>query len=315
MRYMEAVSIQGLTCKFGDFTAVDHIDLEVQQGEIFGFIGPNGAGKTTTIRMLTTLLKPTEGNGTIMGQDLVRNPKKVREHIALVPQAMYAVDWFLTVEENIMMYMKFYGMRDNKFIKKCAEQVMEDFGLTEARKKQVFMLSGGTQRRVAVARAFACQKPIVFLDEPTVGLDPLARRKTWEYIQKENAERNVTIFLTSHNMQEIEALCDRIALIKDGKILIVDQPGKITALTGEKAVVISYSGNDAAFDELPAFEEIKILNREAGKVTIGTNSVAKVIAELPQLQNQGVVITSINVTEPSLEDVFLKLVEGDVKQC
>jgi ABC-2 type transport system ATP-binding protein len=284
--------------------AVDNINLDVKSGEVFGFIGPNGAGKTTTIRMFATLLSPTSGTAEIFGHDICHDPHKVRESISMVQQKPYALDWFLTARQNIVLYMKFHGIRERKVLEKRCKRIMEEFDIEE-NKMQVYRLSGGMQRRVMVARAFACQTPLILLDEPTVGLDPFSKRKTWDFITEASREHGMTIFLTSHNMVEVETLSDRLAIMNEGTIITVDKPDRIAALTGEKVVVIRHA-EKKIHDPLIA-DQVKVLKNRENNLTLGFHDFSAVVETITLITENGISIESINVAEPSLEDVFLQL--------
>lgn len=303
-----AIKITDLSRYYGEVKAVNHIDLEVESGEIFGFIGPNGAGKTTTIRMLATLLSPSLGTAEIFSHDICDDPDKVRESIAMVQQKPYALDWFLTAKQNILLYMKLHGMRKNHVLEKGCQEIMREFDIEDNR-MQVYRLSGGMQRRVMVARAFACQKPLILLDEPTTGLDPYSKRKTWDFIRKVSSEQKTTIFLTTHNMEEVEALSDRLAIINKGKIVIVEKPEKIRALTGEKKIVVSHAGNHIK-DSLIE-NQLKVLKNENGLLILGFDQMKEIIETISIINKSGISIESLNVREPTLEDVFLQLTMGE----
>ena len=304
-----AIRTIGLTKRFDDLIAVDHLNFEVHKGEIFGFIGANGAGKTTTIRILTTLLAPTEGSAEIDGYDIKKDSQKVRENIVLVQQNPYALDWFLNVEQNISTFVRFYNYYMSKrHIKDITKQIMLDFGIYELRKKKVITLSGGTQRRIMVARAFACSRPIIFLDEPSTGLDAYVKQLTWDYIKHKSHDEGSTIFLTSHDLNEIEQLCDRVAIIDHGRIITIDKPSNIVSLTGEKIVTIAYEGNINVNQLIHDKKAIFISNKD-NKITLGTDDVDHLISEISCLQKYGLKILSIQNSSLTLEDVFIKLVK------
>lgn len=306
---MSVIAIKELTRYYGQLAAVDHITLDVESGEVFGFIGPNGAGKTTTIRMLCTLLPPTSGTAEILGNDIREQPQKVRESIVMVQQKPYALDWFLTARQNILLYMKFHNIRGKNVLEERCQKIMEEFDIEDS-KMQVYRLSGGMQRRVMVARAFACQAPLILLDEPTTGLDPYSKRKTWDYIKKASRELRTTIFLTTHNMEEVEALCDRLAIIDKGKIITVDRPDRIRALTGEKVIIIRH-----AAEKIPDSlinEKLRVMKNESGELTLGFDNFTVVLDAINEIQHEGILLESMNVVEPTLEDVFLQLTMKEV---
>lgn len=306
---MSVIAIKELTRYYGQLAAVDHITLDVESGEVFGFIGPNGAGKTTTIRMLCTLLPPTSGTAEILGNDICEQPQKVRESIVMVQQKPYALDWFLTARQNILLYMKFHNIRGKNVLEERCQEIMEEFDIEDS-KMQVYRLSGGMQRRIMVARAFACQAPLILLDEPTTGLDPYSKRKTWDYIKKASRELRTTIFLTTHNMEEVEALCDRLAIIDKGKIITVDRPDRIRALTGEKVIILRHAAEKIP-DSLIS-NQLRVMKNESGELTLGFDNFTVVLDAINEIQNEGILLESVNVVEPTLEDVFLRLTMKEV---
>jgi len=218
---MNAIEVNNIVKKFGDFTAVNGVSFAVEDGEIFGLLGPNGAGKSTLIRMLTTLMPPTSGSATVNGHDIVKEADGVRRSIGVIPQAMTS-DLELSVNENLLIFAKLYGVpRDKR--KKLIASLLEAVELTQWADKQVKNLSGGMRRRVEIARGLVHEPRIFFLDEPTTGLDPQSRRQLWELIAKFQAEGR-TIVLTTHYMEEAERLCDRVAIVDHGKIIALGSP-------------------------------------------------------------------------------------------
>lgn len=216
------IETKKLTKKFGDLTAVDSIDLKVKKGEVFGLLGPNGAGKTTTISMLSTILRPTRGEATINGHDLKKNRNEVRQSIGIVFQDT-TLDEELTGYENMEFHARLYGMPKQEIEKRTME-LLELVELTDKRNNPVKNYSGGMKRRLEIARGLLHLPRVLFLDEPTLGLDPQTRRYLWEYIQEMNKKEEVTILLTTHYMEEADVLCDRIAIIDHGKIVALDTP-------------------------------------------------------------------------------------------
>lgn len=221
---MEAIKVENLTRKFNDFTAVDSISLSIKEGEIFGFLGPNGAGKTTTISMLCTLLRPTSGKATISGFDVVHESNRVRQKIGIIFQDP-SLDDRLTAVDNLRFHGYLYQMSD-ALIKKCIPEVLNLVELYDRRNDFVRKFSGGMKRRLEIARGLLHCPKILFLDEPTLGLDPQTRAHIWEYILAMRKEANLTIFMTTHYMQESE-ICDRIAVIDHGKIIALDTPANL----------------------------------------------------------------------------------------
>jgi ABC-2 type transport system ATP-binding protein len=219
---VSAIAVEEVSKKFGSFTAVDQVSFSVKTGETFGLLGPNGAGKSTLIRMMTTLLPITSGRIAVFNQDVALSPNRARLEIGVVPQAMTS-DTELTVRENLSIYAKLYGVkRDER--RRAIEELLEIVGLTKWRDAEVRTLSGGMRRRVEVARGLVQSPKILFLDEPTTGLDPVSRVDVWEMLEKIQRERQLTILLTTHYMEEADRLCDRIAIIDHGRLITLDTP-------------------------------------------------------------------------------------------
>src|SRR5580700_2861423 len=206
-----AIQASELTKRFGEFTAVDHVSFEVRRGELFGLLGPNGAGKTTLTRMLTTLIVPTAGQATVAGFDVVREPRRVRESIGVIPQALTS-DLDLTGWENVDIYGEFFGL-SRRERRERGHRLLHMVGLTERANDLVATYSGGMRRRLEIARGLIHSPEVLFLDEPTIGLDPQSRRAVWELLEQLRADTGLTISLTTHYMDEAEALCDRIAIV------------------------------------------------------------------------------------------------------
>ena len=219
---MDIISTENLTKTFDGFTAVDHIKFSVKEGEIFGFLGPNGAGKTTTIKMLTTLLYPTEGSASIVGFDILKQRAKVRENIGIVFQEP-ALDPVLTGRENLDFHARMYGLSPEKRKKRIID-VLTLVELLDKKDVLVKTYSGGMKRRLEIARGLMHSPKVLFLDEPTLGLDAQTRRAIWDYIKRLNKDENTTIFLTTHYMDEADYLCDHIGIIDHGKIIASGDP-------------------------------------------------------------------------------------------
>src|ERR1700688_2775498 len=222
-----AIAVEGVSKQFGDFTAVENVSFCVDTGETFGLLGPNGAGKSTLIRMMTTLVPITAGRITVFNQDVALSPNRARLEIGVVPQAMTS-DTELTVRENLSIYAKLYGVkRDER--RRAIKELLEIVGLTKWRDAEVHTLSGGMRRRVEVARGLVHSPKILFLDEPTTGLDPVSRVDVWQMLEKIQRERQLTILLTTHYMEEADRLCDRIAIVDHGRLITLDTPAKLKA--------------------------------------------------------------------------------------
>ena len=229
------IEVKGIVKKFGDFTAVDGVSFTVEAGEVFGLLGPNGAGKSTLIRMLVTLLPPTAGSAAINGFDVVKRADDVRRSIGVIPQAM-TTDLELSVEENLLIFAKLYGVPRDKRTRLIAE-LLEAVELTQWRHAQVKSLSGGMRRRVEIARGLVHEPKVFFLDEPTTGLDPVSRTNVWEMLQRIKRERDLTVLITTHYMDEADKLCDRIAIVDHGELVALDSPLQLKASIPGKSLV------------------------------------------------------------------------------
>src|SRR6476659_8380189 len=238
---MGAIDVRNIVKKFGDFEAVKGITFDVEEGEIFGLLGPNGAGKSTLIRMMTTLLPPTAGTAIVNGFDVVKNANGVRESIGVIPQAM-TTDLELSVEENLLIFAKLYGVPREKR-KRLIDNLLGAVELTQWRDKQVKHLSGGMRRRVEIARGLVHEPRTFFLDEPTTGLDPVSRVAVWDMIRRIKEERDLTVLLTTHYMDEADKLCDRIAIVDHGELKALDSLMKLKAsIPGRNLLEVSFGG-------------------------------------------------------------------------
>src|SRR5580765_1976976 len=245
---MNAIDVQNIVKKFGDFTAVKGISFAVDEGEIFGLLGPNGAGKSTLIRMMVTLLPPTSGTAVINGFDVVKQSDGVRQSIGVIPQAMTS-DLELSVEENLIIFAKLYGVPRAKR-QKLIPELLEAVELTQWRTAQVKNLSGGMRRRVEIARGLVHEPKIFFLDEPTTGLDPVSRVAVWEMLNRIKSQRDLTVLLTTHYMDEADKLCDRIAIVDHGELKALDSPMTLKAsVPGRNVLEVSFSAVPSGWAE------------------------------------------------------------------
>jgi len=261
-----AIETRSLTRRFGEMTAVDHLDLHIPYGQIFGLLGPNGAGKSTTIKMLTTLLDPTSGHALVAGFDVGQSPAEVRRRIGYVPQLLSA-DGGLTGEENLMLSAKLYGMPHGERGSRIAE-ALEFMGIADASKKLVKTYSGGMIRRLELAQAMLHRPAVLFLDEPSIGLDPVARHTVWERLHNLRSEFGMTILITTHDMDEADTLCDVLALMHLGKIAATGAPAVLKASLGDDAtlddVFAHYSGG--SIQEGGNYRDIRQTRRTAGRL-------------------------------------------------
>src|ERR1041384_2330791 len=255
------VEVQELTKSFGGFCAVDHLSFSVDHGEVFGLLGPNGAGKSPLIRMLTTLVPPTSGTARVNGFDVVREANQVRQSIGVIPQAMTS-DMDLSAEENMTIFAKLYGIPREKR-RRSIHDLLAAVDLTQWADKPVRMFSGGMRRRLEIARGLVHQPKIFFLDEPTTGLDPVSRASVWEMLTQLKKERDLTILLTTHYMDEADRLCDRIAIVDHGKLVALDSPLKLKAsIPGKNILEVSFSNAPPNWMEtlksLPEVADVKV---------------------------------------------------------
>ncbi len=296
---VHAVEVDHLGKRYGELEAVKDVSFFVDEGETFGFLGPNGAGKSTTISMLCTLVDPTAGSARVAGYDVVRERSAVRQNIGLVFQDT-TLDDYLTAEENLRFHAELYGV-PKASINERLKAVMEMVGLWERRRSLVRTYSGGMKRRLEIGRGLLHSPRVLFLDEPTVGLDPQTRSSIWGYINDLKRRERITIFLTTHYMDEAE-YCDRIAIMNSGEIVVLDTPEALKASVGKDRVVIQTADDDAAMAALRAHFGIDSAIHE-GQVTFavpgGEQFVPRLFAEL------GVPIKSVSVARPSLDDVFM----------
>jgi len=303
-----AIQTENLTKRFGSFTAVDEVSFEVRRGEVFGLLGPNGAGKTTLVRMLTTLVAPSSGRAIVAGDDIARHPRRVREKIGVIPQALTS-DLDLTGWENIDIYGAFYGVPRAERHRR-AKRLLDLVKLTERAGDLVATYSGGMRRRLEIARGLIHSPQVLFLDEPTIGLDPQSRRAVWDLLDELRGESEITVSLTTHYMDEAEHLCDRIAIVDQGKIIALDSPiGLKKLVNGADRVEIEVTGNTAAIATALRTESYiaEVIDDGGGKLIIATDDGAHIIPRLiDRVEAAGASVTSINVHRLSLEDVFIR---------
>ena len=314
---MDIIATQNLTKKFNKLTAVDDISFSVKKGEIFGFLGPNGAGKTTTIKMLTTLLNPTKGSAKIFDYDIINQRDNVRQKIGVVFQES-ALDIELTGKENLDFHARMYGLNSEKR-KKRIEQVLQLVNLTDKQDILVKNYSGGMERRLEVARGLMHYPTVLFLDEPTLGLDAQTRRAIWEYIKKMNKDEGTTIFLTTHYMDEADYLCDRIGIIDHGKILVIDTINNLKNSVGKDVITLSCSDTNKLMKELEKQEWISQIKKHEKKLTLGVEKGdEKIPIVIDIARGLNIKINAISVRKPTLDDVFIsytgRTIRGDENQ-
>lgn len=303
---MADIEVDKITKRFGIFTAVDEISFSVEHGEIFGLLGPNGAGKSTLIRMMTTLIEPTSGTARVNGFDVRQSANDVRKSIGVIPQAS-TTDLDLSAEENLLIFAKLYGVpRDRRM--KVIRDLLEAVELGQWGDKPVKNLSGGMRRRLEIARGLVHQPKVFFLDEPTTGLDPVSRVTVWEMLERLKKERDLTILLTTHYMDEADKLCEKIAIVDHGKLVALDSPFKLkTSIPGSNILEVSFStvpeGWLTTMEGLPDVEKVtahdhvfRILSNNGPKTTVELVEAAR---------RADIKFSSLSVQSTTLDDVFM----------
>jgi len=300
------IEVNDLRKAFGDVEAVRGVSFSVAAGEVFGFLGPNGAGKTTTINMLCTLMKPTGGSATVAGHDVARERDDVRRHIGLVFQDP-TLDVHLTAEQNLRLHAELYGVR-SELVEPRLRQVLEMVGLCDRRGGEVKTFSGGMRRRLEIARGLMHSPRVLFLDEPTIGLDPQTRSSIWRYIHELRDREQITIFMTTHYMDEAE-FCDRIAIMDQGQIVALDTPAALKAQVGADRIKIETEDDEAALAALAPYDAARSEGGIAFFVAEGAQFVPRLFTELD------VPITSVSVSRPSLDDVFMSFTGKTIRDA
>jgi len=301
-----AIDVRAIVKKFGEFTAVNGITFAVEDGEIFGLLGPNGAGKSTLIRMLVTLLPPTAGTAIVNGFDIQKQADGVRQSIGVIPQAMTS-DLELSVEENLIIFAKLYGVPRQKR-EKLIDELLEAVELTKWRTAPVKNLSGGMRRRVEIARGLVHEPRIFFLDEPTTGLDPVSRVAVWEMLQRIKSQRDLTILITTHYMDEADKLCDRVAIVDHGDLKALDSPMRLKmSIPGKNTLEVSFSDVPAGWTErLQRLPEVQNVTGEDHIFRINTlNGPATTLALMEAASAAGIIVQSLSVQSTTLDDVFV----------
>jgi ABC-2 type transport system ATP-binding protein len=300
------VEVQNLTKCFGDFCAVNGLSFNVGHGEVFGLLGPNGAGKSTLIRMLTTLVPPTSGTARINDLDIVQSANAVRQCIGVIPQAMTS-DLDLSAEENMTIFAKLYGITGEER-RRTIRELLAAVDLTQWADKPVKMFSGGMRRRLEIARGLVHQPRIFFLDEPTTGLDPVSRVAVWEMLVRLKTERDLTILVTTHYMDEADKLCDRIAIIDHGKLVALDSPLKLKAsIPGRNVLEVSFDKVPPGWLEtLRALPEVAEVKAQENIFRISSNNGPLTTIELLEATRRaGSAVASLSVQSTTLDDVFV----------
>jgi ABC-2 type transport system ATP-binding protein len=309
-----SVETRSLSKSFGPVNAVNDISFAIESGEIFGFLGPNGAGKSTTIMILTTLLKPTSGQALVFGYDVVTQAKQVRQSIGYVQQES-TVDEYLTGRENLLLQARLNHIPKD-LINKRIDEVLELIELSDKQNDPVVTYSGGMRKRLDIAGGLLHRPKVLFLDEPTVGLDIQTRRKIWEYIKKIHKEFEMTIFLTTHYMEEADHLCDRIGIIDHGKIQVIDSPENMKNAMGNEVISLTFENNNSEnfLSQLRQIDLIKKINEDKNKLTIFASKGTEVIPKIFQISSDlQIKIISLSLTQPTLDDVFISYTGREIR--
>ena len=307
IKTLYSIETKSLSKYFGSVIAVDNISFTVNSGEIFGFLGPNGAGKSTTMMILATLLKPTSGNALVSGHDVTTHPTKVRQNIGYVQQET-TVDEYLTGRENLILQARLNHIPKDQ-INKRIETILELIELSDKQNDPVVTYSGGMRKRLDIAGGLLHYPKVLFLDEPTVGLDIQTRRKIWEYVKKLHSEFEMTIFLTTHYMEEADQLCDRIGIIDHGKIQVIDSPQNMKNSMGNEVLTLYVPKNDSRkslISKLKQLTDISKINEDEDRLTLFVSKGADTITEIFQISSAlDVKINSLSLKQPTLDDVFI----------
>ena len=295
-----------LTKQFKGTKAVDHLNMKIKQSEIFGLLGPNGAGKTTTISMLCTILKPTEGTATINGYDILKDPHNVRKSIGIVFQEP-SVDDILTGRENLRLHAMWYSV-PREIRDKRIDEVLQLVGLEKRQNSLVKTYSGGMRRRLELARGLLHLPKVLFLDEPTLGLDPQTREHIWEYIEDMSKQREMTIVLTTHYMEEADRLCNRIAIIDEGRIVVMDSPLSLKESVGGDIVCLKT--NPANVERFRTIESVSKIEAEDNNIVLTVRNASQNLKEILDVAGK---IDSVEIRSASLNDVFLRYTGKEIR--
>ncbi len=302
-----AIEVHQIVKRFGDFTAVDHVDMEIRHGELFGVLGPNGAGKTTLVRMLTGIVPITTGDAWVAGVDVKEDPAGVRREIGVVSQALTS-DIDLTGYENLDIYARFFSMT-RAARKPRIEELLHTVGLWDRRNSLVKTYSGGMRRRLEIARGLIHKPKVLFLDEPTIGLDPQSRRVIWDLLIELRKGSQLTVSLTTHYLDEAEALCDRVAIVDRGKIVALGTPQELKSrVPGSDTVELALKGAlpEARLPQLQALAGVREVERTSEGLRVRADGGATLLPRLLEtLRQDGIDVTAANLSRISLEDVFI----------
>ena len=307
------IHVENLCKKYADKTVVDHVSFNVAEGELFGFLGPNGAGKTTTIRMLTTITSVTEGSARVAGHDVVTDPGAVRASIGVVPQQLIADDE-LTGIENVLLFARLHHVPKEKAVKRTSE-LLQLVDLESSAEKKAKTYSGGMKRRLQLAMGLVHDPRLLFLDEPSLGLDIQTRSKMWDYVRKLNNEKGITVFMTTHYLEEADALCDRVAIVDGGVIKVSGSPAELKMRLGGDLLSIQVTdGPDLTqfFEGIQDVRDVKKLDYSSYEIRVPR--VEKVLPEIVDgVVQRGLKISDISFTRPTLDQVFLQVTGRQIR--
>jgi ABC-2 type transport system ATP-binding protein len=310
---MYAIKVEKLVRKFADFTAVDDLSFSIKKGEVFGLLGPNGAGKTTTMSMLSTMLPPSSGKASVNGFDILKDQDNVRKSIGIVFQDQ-SLDEELTAYENMDFHGRLYRIPKRARQKKITE-LLKLVELFDKKDNLVKTYSGGMRRRLEIARGLMHEPQVLFLDEPTLGLDPQTRNHLWDYIDRLNKEKGITIILTTHYMEEADKLCHRIAIIDKGRIIAMDTSENLKNDIGGDVITLVSPERDALYSAIKSMPEIKSIELHDSSITIGIQNAEKHVANIVNIASANdIEIKSLSIHKPTLEDVFLHFTGRTIRE-
>ncbi len=301
------IETENLTKQYGSLIAVDNLNLKIKEGELFGLLGPNGAGKSTTILTLTTILKPTSGRATVGGFDIMRQPSQVRKSIGIVFQDPSSDDT-LTGYENLKLHGMLYGMPASLREERIRE-VLKLVDLTDRKDELVKRYSGGMRRRLEIARGLMHHPKVLFLDEPTLGLDPQSRENIWAYIENLSREEHISLILTTHYMEEVDRLCDRLAIIDEGVIVALGTPADLKRIIGGELIIMKSSSPD--IEALKTLDYVKHIERKDGVLSL---TVVNANEHLPEILQKTGRVDSVEIHSPTLNDVFLHYTGREIRE-
>lgn len=310
---MYAIETRNLVKKFGDIVAVDGISIRVKEGEIFGLLGPNGAGKTTTISMLCCMIKPTSGEAYVNGYDILKHPNEVRKSIGIVFQEP-AIDDRLTGRENMEIHAMLYNV-PRKIMKQRIDEALELVELTDRADHLVRTYSGGMRRRLEIARGLIHRPKVLFLDEPSLGLDPQTRERIWDYIEGMAERENMTIILTTHYMEEADRLCDRVAIIDFGKIKVEGSPSELKNSLGGDVITVKTKELDKLAEIMSEYDFVKDVKKTSDALKLSVENGEEFISKIAIIaRDNGVPVESLTHHKPTLNDVFLHYTGREIRE-